>query len=1670
MTERRRPPRRTAASLRQLLRTLDELPDALVVSGADGRIIALNEAAGELFGYSPCELVGEPVESLLPERFREAHVGHRQGYAARPSRRAMGTRTGLVALRRDGSEFPVDLSLSQMATTQGPVVLTGVRDLSERLSMEERLHATERNFRELFENANDIVYTHDFEGNFTAVNPVGLRTFGYGEEDIPRINITQVIDPAYLEIARNEVVRKLQGAERSEPYELLTHATDGTDVWVEVSTRIIREDGRPVGVQGIARNVTDRKTAQKALRETEQRLAGFVENAPVVLFAINTDGAFTLHDGKGLSDLGYPRGQLLGRSVFEVFAGIPSIGENIRRALAGETFASVAEINDRQFEVYHSPIRDEAGEICGMLGVAADATARIEAEQALRTSERRLQAVVSGAPIGLVAFDAEGTIILCEGKALASLSIRADELLGRSVFDVTRPWPVLADMASEALAGHDVSRHVELDGLVFDVQLTPQRDADGRVLSVIVVGMDISERAEAERALRSATEFQDLVMQSTTDAIVAFDMEGRFTLVNRRACEMTGYTPDEMIGQSYALVVAEHRLAETTEALRNTLQHGLPVEAFETDLVRRDGSRAVIAFNLAPMVEHGKIVGAVCTAEDVTERRRAASLLAAEARLLETIAAGPPTLDALDSIARLVEEHATDLRCVIRVKGGDGLGWRCRAAPGVPADFIAMMDEAIAGPLGGTVRDGGEVIVADVADDPQWAPARAWVMAQDIRAVGMLPIWSSDGSVIGILSIYGARPGEPDKAQRELVGVATHLAGIVIERVRDEEARRASEERYRQIFERNTALKLLVDPDTGRIVDANPAATEFYGYSHEELTGMTVFDLNQAPREFVLEELARARAEDRSYFQFRHRLASGEIRDIEIYAGPIDVGSRTLICSIIHDIAERKLTERQLAAQRHLLELIAMGEPLERVLDMIVSAVEEQAPGALCSVLLLTPDGGHLSNASAPSLPAAYNAAIQGVAIGPSAGSCGTAAYRREPVVVTDIAADPLWDGHRDLALAHGLRSCWSTPIFSGGGDVLGTFAIYYREPRAPVEADTALIRIATHVAGIAIERQRAEHAERSRTEELQQLYGQLVSANAELAESKERLEEKSLLLEQSLDQERERGRRDPLTSTLNHAAIAEALRDLIAERDSEPVAVAMVDVDGLKAANDTYGHQVGDAVLVLVARALDQHGAIVGRYGGDEFVAILPGADRRAGEAYRNAVLASLADARVTDPHTGTPIPIVASMGLAVYPEEAEAMDDLIRLSDSAMYASRRQRVAAGDSSGLSRALGSERAARMVGEIVPLLTSPGDLSNKLRLVSHRLSVGAGYDAVNFALTGPNQASVTSSTIRDLSERDHEAWSRQARRSNSELTKALHATRRPLIVDDIATDQRLQPQERSMLARAGIRSALVAPMLWHGELIGSLSVGSRHVGAFSAGDVEFVIAVATQVTAIVRMSSMLNELQASSARLMRAHTETVLMLAGAAEAHDHTTGRHLQRVSGLTEALARELGHSEEQARDLGLAAVLHDIGKIRVPDMVLGSSAKLAESEWVLMKQHTIWGSEFLAGQQGFELAAQVARSHHERWDGGGYPDGLVGDAIPESAQITAVADAFDAMTNDRPYRLGRPMTDAVAEIVACAGTQFSPRVVDALVRLHARGELPFLQGEDHEAEAEAA
>jgi PAS domain S-box-containing protein len=324
----------------------------------------------------------------------------------------------------------------------------------------------------------------------------------------------------------------------------------------------------------------------------------------------------------------------------------------------------------------------------------------------------------------------------------------------------------------------------------------------------------------------------------------------------------------------------------------------------------------------------------------------------------------------------------------------------------------------------------------------------------------------------------------------------------------------------------------------GRILYVNDAACAGRGYSREEMLGMTVFDLDPDFQSDVwdphFEELKRCgtltfetrhRAKDgrlfpievnanyvhigdqefnfasvrweelkqRRTFSFEsdHRTKDGRLIHTEVTVNYIEYSGREYNCAMMRDITERKRHETLLRGQNQVLEMIAANSPLSETLTALLRHIEAQSSEMLCSILLLDADGTHLRHGAAPSLPEDYTRAIDGVGIGPCVGSCGTAAFRREAVIVEDIENDPLWADFRGLALPHRLRACWSTPIFDAQNRVLGTFAMYYRQPCRPTEWHRQLIEVATQSAAIAIGQKREQDAFRESEERFQAFMNQ---------------------------------------------------------------------------------------------------------------------------------------------------------------------------------------------------------------------------------------------------------------------------------------------------------------------------------------------------------------------------------------------------------------------------------------------------------------------------------------------------------------------------------------------------------------------------------------------------
>jgi PAS domain S-box-containing protein len=280
--------------------------------------------------------------------------------------------------------------------------------------------------------------------------------------------------------------------------------------------------------------------------------------------------------------------------------------------------------------------------------------------------------------------------------------------------------------------------------------------------------------------------------------------------------------------------------------------------------------------------------------------------------------------------------------------------------------------------------------------------------------------------------------------------------------------------RFETLFEAANDGIYVRDLD-GRIKFANSKFLEIHGVRLEEVIGRRSTELLSLPRperqriSWMIRQAA-LRGEPPPPLEAPFRRPDGSPGWLHVNIAFIKEGHQIKeVMGISRDITELKRNELLITSQNRVLELLASGAPLSAILETICRSVEELAPGVLCSILLL--EGDRLRHGAAPSLPHDYNQKVDGLKIGPTVGSCGTAAYLKKPVIVSDTFTDPLWADFRDLAQQYGLRACWSTPILSQQGEALGTFAMYYREVRSPSAYELQLIERTAHLASLAIER-----------------------------------------------------------------------------------------------------------------------------------------------------------------------------------------------------------------------------------------------------------------------------------------------------------------------------------------------------------------------------------------------------------------------------------------------------------------------------------------------------------------------------------------------------------------------------------------------------------------------
>jgi diguanylate cyclase (GGDEF)-like protein/PAS domain S-box-containing protein len=426
---------------------------------------------------------------------------------------------------------------------------------------------------------------------------------------------------------------------------------------------------------------------------------------------------------------------------------------------------------------------------------------------------------------------------------------------------------------------------------------------------------------------------------------------------------------------------------------------------------------------------------------------------------------------------------------------------------------------------------------------------------------------------------------------------------------------------------------VLTDSDK-RVVYVNGGFTRLFGYEPDEVLGKLLSDVLLGPYanpDLLTNIRADVLTQGQTQGQFHTDTLlygkTGQPRwvSLVINASKEDAGGPGGSISILTDITLTKMHE---VLQTRVLEGMVNELPLPELMTLACREVERIAPEVTATILAVDAQG-LLHPLAAPSLPATISRALDGQPIGPKAGSCGTAAFRNAPVVVTDIASDPLWDGYRDLFADSGMRACWSSPIRDHRGQPIGTFAFYFREPRAPDALHQRLVEVCLHLCALAIERDSTH----------------------------QRIHQLAFF--------------DVLTGLPNRAlfrsSAERALADL--QKKGRPGALLFVDLDRFKQVNDTQGHAAGDVLLSEVAKRLTQGlraRDLIARLSGDEFVLLLSECTTEQAVQSAHRVLHDIAQPLDILGQTHVPH---ASIGIAMFPNDGDTIDTLLRHADQAMH-----------------------------------------------------------------------------------------------------------------------------------------------------------------------------------------------------------------------------------------------------------------------------------------------------------------------------------------------------------------------------------------------------------------
>jgi len=877
----------------------EKASDCMIFLDVSGRVLDVNERAVEVFGGSKEEVLGKhftKVGVLSPRDMPKLLSAFANGLADKHPI------LNLSIKNKKGQEILLECKGSLTRTRDKLALLVIARDVTERKRMEEALRESEEKYRSMVELAPDGIVAADMKGVITSVNPAFLRWTGYAKDEIVGKHFTKLGTirtgdiPKYIRLLASAVRGKMP-----QPFEFTYVRKDGTISWGEAHGSLIKADDKTMGFQAILRDITERKKAEEALRESEEKYKELTESISDTFFAMDKNLRYTYWNKASEKLTGISAKDAIGKSLTEVFPDVRGTRiEQLYLETLGtkqpQSFVNEFQLEGKDFvfEINAYPTKD------GLSVFVKDITERKRAEEALQKSQNKSRTLLENLPQKIFFKDKNSVYISCNENYARDLKINSNEITGRTDYDfypkeLAEKYRADDKRIMESGKTEDIEEDYIQDGQKVFVHTvkTPVKDEKGNVVGILGIFWDITERKRAEEELNRLSS----AVKMSTDSMVISDLDGKIIDVNEATLKM--YSTDDkrdLIGKNSFDLIAPEELEKALVGMKEVLANGY-VKSREYHIVTKNGSRIPVEMSVAIMKGvDGKPIGFVGITRDITERKKAEEELYFERKRL---------FDVLETLPQMIclltpDYHVAFANRSFREKFGESKGRHCYDycfGKSKPCDFCEAYEVLKTGKPHHWEVAGPDGTVIDAYD---------------------FPFTDTDGTPMILELDFDIT--ERKKMEEKVKLYSEHLEELVQKR---SEELLESEKRYSVLVEEaGDGVIILQD---GKIVFTNKKAAETIGYSKGEMIGLSLEKLVDEGSLPLAKEMyeRNLHGETPTTFEVKWIAKTGERIPFEASGARVNYEGRPAVLRVVRDIRERKRMEEQ---RLKLERLAALGE------------------------------------------------------------------------------------------------------------------------------------------------------------------------------------------------------------------------------------------------------------------------------------------------------------------------------------------------------------------------------------------------------------------------------------------------------------------------------------------------------------------------------------------------------------------------------------------------------------------------------------------------------------------------------------------------------------------------------------------------------------------------